>query len=261
MIPQAQIAAWRAHAPWADDALVEQDLVLSRAVVEIFSNAKTAASVALRGGTAYHKVFLATPGRYSEDVDLVQTTPGPIGPMIDALRDVFDPLLGKPHRKRSEGGTTLTYKFDSEIAPIRPLRVKIEINTREQFTVFGHVKKPFSVASAWFTGEATVVTYSLEELLATKLRALYQRRKGRDLCDLWLALRGGVDPARIVHAFERYLAEEGSRISRAAFEANLADKAASVSFMSDLPPLLAEGVVYDPAEAHRLVRERLVALL
>ena len=35
MIQQAYITAWRATAPWQDDAQVEQDLVLSRAVVEI----------------------------------------------------------------------------------------------------------------------------------------------------------------------------------------------------------------------------------
>jgi predicted nucleotidyltransferase component of viral defense system len=261
VIPQAQITAWRAHAPWADDALVEQDLVLSRAVVEIFSNETIAANVALRGGTAYHKVFLAAPGRYSEDIDLVQTAPGPIGPLIDALRGVFDPLLGEPRRKKGEGGTTLTYKFSSEIAPIRPLRVKLEINTREQFTVFGHVKRPFSVTSPWFTGEAAVVTYSLEELFGTKLRALYQRRKGRDLYDLWLALQGGIDPERVVHAFQRYIAEDGSRITRAEFETNLADKMSSPRFMADLLPLLAPGTNYDPAEAHQKVLDALVRRL
>ncbi|MGH2469017.1 MAG: nucleotidyl transferase AbiEii/AbiGii toxin family protein [Chloroflexota bacterium] len=40
--------------------------------------------------------------------------------------------------------------------------------------------------SPWFTGSADVPTFALEELLGTKLRALYQRRKGRDLFDLVL---------------------------------------------------------------------------
>lgn len=38
MIPRAHITAWRANAPWSRDAQVEQDLVLSRALVEIFSD-------------------------------------------------------------------------------------------------------------------------------------------------------------------------------------------------------------------------------
>ena len=40
------------------------------------------------------------------------------------------------------------------------------------------------MASRWFTGAAKVLTYDLDELLGTKLRALYQRKKGRDLFDL-----------------------------------------------------------------------------
>ena len=111
------------------------------------------ASLALRGGTAYHKVFLGKPARYSEDIDLVQTKAGPIGPVLDAIRARLAPWLGKAAHKKGGGGTTLTFRFDSEIAPVRPLRVKIEINTREQFSVFGYVKRRFAVASPWFTGE------------------------------------------------------------------------------------------------------------
>ena len=55
MIPQADIVAWRRVAPWADDGMVEQDLVLSCALVEIFSDATVAAGLAFRGGTALHK--------------------------------------------------------------------------------------------------------------------------------------------------------------------------------------------------------------
>ncbi|MEX0789253.1 MAG: hypothetical protein WD178_00590 [Actinomycetota bacterium] len=48
MIPQANITAWRASAPWADDAQVEQDLVLSRAAVELFADSDLAGKIALR---------------------------------------------------------------------------------------------------------------------------------------------------------------------------------------------------------------------
>ncbi len=262
MIPRAHITAWRARAPWPDDAQVEQDLVLSRALVEIFSEASLSKNLALRGGTAYHKVFLATPARYSEDIDLVQTVEGPIGPILDAIRDRLDSWLGKPRHKKGEGGTTLSYKFDSEVPPVRPLRVKLEVNTREQFTVFGHVKKNFSVSSPWFTATSEVVTYELDELQATKLRALYQRKKGRDLYDLWLALtRGGLDAKRVVQAFVRYLERDGTKITRAEFEENLAEKLDDPAFERDLKPLLGPGVIYDPREAHRAVFERLLSLL
>ena len=38
MIPRDYITAWRAEAPWVQDIQVEQDLVICRALVEIFAN-------------------------------------------------------------------------------------------------------------------------------------------------------------------------------------------------------------------------------
>lgn len=136
MIPQANITAWRALVPWPDDAQVEQDLVLSRALVELFNDPNLAGKIALRGGTALNKLFIQPPSRYSEDIDLVQTQTGPIGTVLDAVRKNLDPWLGAPNRSRAKGGVTLIYRFDSEIAPVRPLRLKIETNTREHFTVY-----------------------------------------------------------------------------------------------------------------------------
>jgi hypothetical protein len=40
-------------------------------------------------------------------------------------------VFGK-FRKQSEGRVTFIYRFDSEIPPVTPLRLKVEINTREQ---------------------------------------------------------------------------------------------------------------------------------
>ena len=152
MIPQANITAWRAFAPWPDDAQVEQDLVLSRSVVELFGEKELVEKIALRGGTSLNKLFIQPASRYSEDIDLVQTESGPAGPLLDAIRARLDSWLGKPARSRAEGGVSLVYRFESEIAPVRPLRLKIEINTREHFTVLGFHRRSFAVANPWFTG-------------------------------------------------------------------------------------------------------------
>ena len=58
-------------------------------------------------------------------------------------------------------------------------RIKIEINTREHFSVRELERIPHRVESRWFAGEAPILTYALDEMLGTKLRALYQRKKGR----------------------------------------------------------------------------------
>ena len=262
MIQQAYITAWRSLAPWSDDAQVEQDLALSRAVVQIFQHSELAGLVALRGGTAFNKLFIQPACRYSEDIDLVQTKAGPAGPLIDAIRQTLDPWLGIPSRARAEGGFSLIYRFESEVQPVRPLRLKIEINTREHFTVLGFPLVELKVMNPWFTGTAAITTYHLDELMGTKLRALYQRRKGRDLFDLWLCLKGKrINPQRTVECFSRYMEHEGHPVSRAQFEQNLHDKQTDPAFMGDIAPLLSAAVVYESAEALRLIHDVLLVQL
>ncbi|MGO9837780.1 MAG: nucleotidyl transferase AbiEii/AbiGii toxin family protein [Polyangiaceae bacterium] len=241
MIPRAHITAWRAHAPWATDAQVEQDLVISRALVEIFSDPFLARTLAFRGGTALHKLFFQPPARYSEDIDLVQVHAEPIGPALDALRTRLDPWLGKPQRKQGEGRVSLVYRFESEGLPATRMRLKVEINTREHFAVHGHHRHPVRVENPWFTSSAEVVTFALEELLGTKLRALYQRKKGRDLFDLARALQvhPTLDRMKVVACFDAYMKHGRTPCSRAEFEMNLAEKEADRGFLGDVQALLA----------------------
>ena len=262
MIPRDYITEWRAQAPWIEDFQVEQDLTVSRALVEIFSDPLLAEALAFRGGTALYKLYLTPPARYSEDIDLVQVTPGPAGPVMDALRNVLDPWLGNARWKQSKGRVTFGYRFGSEDVPARPLRLKIEINTREHFTVFGFVRRPFSVKSRWFSGTADVGTVVLDELLATKLRALYQRKRGRDLFDVATGLDDErSDRRRIVAAFRAYMIRDGHPVTRAMFERNLAGKLGDPQFNGDMGALLTRDYEWRPAEAARTVGERLISLL
>lgn len=111
--------------------------------MEIFSNSVLQEALAFRGGTTLYKLHLKPPARYSEDIDLVQTKAEPAGPMMDALRGVLDPWLGKPKWKQSEGRVTFVYRFDSEDVPPIGLKLKVETNTREHFSVYGLKKVPF----------------------------------------------------------------------------------------------------------------------
>ena len=113
MIPRDYITQWRERAPWSEDFQVEQDLVISRALVEIFADPVLAGALAFRGGTALYKLYLTPPARYSEDIDLVQVESGPAGPVMDGLRQVLDPWLGQARWKQSEGRVTFGYRFQS----------------------------------------------------------------------------------------------------------------------------------------------------
>jgi predicted nucleotidyltransferase component of viral defense system len=254
------ITAWRRHAPWISDHQVEQDLVISRALVEIFGNSGVGGRIAFRGGTALYKLYLTPAARYSEDIDLVQVAPEPVGELFDAVRAVLDPWLGAPRRDLKEGRVNLVYRFSSEDQPQKPLRLKIEMNSREHFTELGHVRVPFAVESEWWRGRAEVTTFALDELLGTKLRALYQRRKGRDLFDLWYALaNGNASAERIASCFDRYLREGGQRISRNELESNLSAKLADAQFRADMTALLRPGIEWNVDEACAYVMENLVA--
>jgi predicted nucleotidyltransferase component of viral defense system len=128
--------------------------------------------------------------------------------------------------------------------------------------VYGLKQVPFSVASRWFEGLCQIQSYELNELLATKLRALYQRKQGRDLFDLAIVLKDpNVDPIRIVTAFSEYMDREGHRVTRAQFEENFALKMRDPQFMADISPLLAAGSEWDAATAAQVVSSRLIELL
>lgn len=262
MIPRAQITAWRAVAPWPDDAQVEQDLVLSRAMIELFSDEHVASHFAMRGGTALNKLSLRAPARYSEDIDLVQVVAAPIRPFFEALRARIDPWLGAHTYEHREHSVRAVWRFASEAPPSRRLRLKIEANTREHFALHGLFPAPYRVENRWFSGAAAIPTFHLDELLGTKLRALYQRRKGRDLFDLHLVGQGSdVDPDRVIASFLAYTERQGLHVSRAEFEANLLTKLGDREFRTDIVPLLAPGGAHDVEEAATWVSAQLLSRL
>ena len=182
--------------------------------------------------------------------------------MMDALHDILNPWLGQPTTKRNEGRVTFIYRLQSEDTPPLPLRLKVETNTREHFSVYGFKEIPFSVESRWFEGSCSIHTYELDELLGTKLRALYQRRQGRDLFDMAIAMKSGkTDPDRIVAAFQKYMEHEDHKVTRVMFEENFHKKLDDPEFMADISPLLASGYEWDAAAAAPSVKSTYIERL
>jgi predicted nucleotidyltransferase component of viral defense system len=262
VIPRANINAWRKIAPWPDSSQIEQDLVISRALIEMYNRPEIARGLIFRGGTALHKIYLHPPGRYSEDIDLVQRDAGPIGALVSVIRDALDHWLGTPSTKRGEGRFTLKYRFETSFEPVIDARLKVEINTREHFSVHGFTKQKFAVENPWFSGSAKLTTYEISELLGTKLRALYQRKKGRDLFDLWLGL-GHPDTSidDLLGSFAAYMEFGKTPVSRAQFEKNMDAKMQDDSFLSDMEPLLRSEIKYDHQEAWKMVYGQIISRL
>lgn len=248
MIPLAFVQAWTQHAPWPDLRQVEQDLIIARALCDLFTSPALQDRIAFRGGTAINKLLFRQPLRYSEDIDLVQTRAEPIGKTVDAVREALS-WLGKPKRQQAQHSMHLIYRFSPEVDTTEVLNLKVEINTREHANLFGLVGTPFAVRSDWHTADANIVTFAPEELFGTKLRALLQRRKNRDLFDLHHGLdQLGLDPARVIAAFDHYLAQEGTVITRAQAEQRMLEKLTQ-SLTEDISPLLPAGIRFDDADA------------
>lgn len=237
MIPTQNIVAWSKVAPWADQRQVEQDLIISRALVDVFRDDMLHSALRVRGGTALNKLHFPAPVRYSEDIDLVRTSVGPIGPILDRLRGALEPWLGPARFGRSPVAPKLRFRTEAEDGG-GPIRLKIEINTREIRAFDVPTTMRFGVANPWFTGDVTVPTFSREEMLATKLRALLQRDKGRDLYDLahGLSVFEHLDVDHVVELLGRYLS--GGSISRAQAEERMFAKLARPRLWLDVRPLL-----------------------
>lgn len=234
MIPRAFVAQWSRSVSWPTVEQIEQDLVLSRLIVEIAGHPYLGDELVFRGGTCLHKLHLRSPRRYCEDLDYVRRSAGGIKDLTAALTTVGE-ALGMEVRTQVGRKVYFRAPFESGSAV---MRVKVEVNTFERSPARDLVAVPFLVNSAWFTGEAEVLTFVLAELVATKLRALFQRSKGRDLFDLWLAINElGVTPEELVDCFIPYRPDGYTR-RRA--ELNLREKLARTDFRSDLHPLVGE---------------------
>lgn len=227
MIQRAFITQWGTVVPWTSPRLVEQDLIISRALVSIYNDQFLSKHLAFRGGTALHKLYLHPQPRYSEDIDLVQVNAEPIKETIDHLRDALA-WLGKEH-----------------------------------FSVFPMVNVPFSVESDWFTGESEVLTYELNELVGTKVRALYQRLKGRDLFDIYTALVSGkLDVDHVIMAYDRYLHFVASHApTYKEYVLNMNGKMQNPEFLGDTIGLLRPKLEYNPQMAWKQVRDEIVSKL
>ncbi|HET7386734.1 MAG TPA: nucleotidyl transferase AbiEii/AbiGii toxin family protein [Nocardioidaceae bacterium] len=233
MIPANVITAWAVEHPWPTRLQVEQDLLLSQAICEIANHRYLGEELVFRGGTALHKLHVPALYRYSEDLDYVRVSAGGIGEVTRTLTDL---------------GTTLGYQVTTKVG-MHPkvywkttaqggttLRIKVEVNTFERSPALGHTHIGYSVETDWWSGIADVKTFQLPELVATKIRALYQRAKGRDVFDLWLARTAlDVDPRAIAAAFTPYR-PEGWTPAKA--ERNLRDKLDKHAYRDDLRQLI-----------------------
>ncbi|WP_010258772.1 nucleotidyl transferase AbiEii/AbiGii toxin family protein [Treponema primitia] len=262
MIPRAAITEWANKAPWKDMHNIEQDLLISRTLVAIFSDDFLSAKLAFRGGTAIHKLYLPPPKRYSEDIDLVQVNSEPIGQTLDRLKEVLS-FIGDSKTRQKMSNNVLLFQFETTFPPVSIRKLKIEINCKEHFTELGKTVVPFSMENQWYSGGCKINTYTLDELMGTKIRALYQRKKGRDLFDLYCAIESGkLDLLRTVKCYKRYISFPDHEIPSAKeYALNLKLKIADPGFRQDITPILSPGTDYNIDLAYKKLLETILVAM
>lgn len=254
--------------------MVEQDYLLTKAVAAIFTDAKLKNQLAMRGGTVLHKAHLAPASRYSEDIDLVLTANRSHEGIKEDIASALESLLGEPAEsfqtwvrltvrnlvaKSEIARLNYVYEPTSTQAALASLKVEVNLNEREplfELTTV-HIDVPDEDGTL---RKVPVVSYDLDEMLGTKMRALIQRDHGRDLYDLWRALQTMADtagphrvnPERVGEAFRFYLKQEGTSLSRDDLQERVARRMKSRKFLNDMNGYLPEGAAYDPRRAHEV---------
>ena len=142
----------------------------------------------------------------------------------------------------------------------KAMRLKLEINTRDHLHMADLLFKSFLLDTDWFTGTALISTYCLEELMAKKLKALYQRRKGRDLFDLHYIFSNNLaDVDLCIDLFYKYCAHEGASIKRKLFQQNMKQKQRHRDFQTDMDILLPHGTTWDFNDAFEYVLTHIIS--
>ena len=97
-------------------------------------------------------------------------------------------------------------------------------------------------------------------MLGTKLRALYQRKKGRDLFDLYIALqRKQVDVEKVLLCYKKYMEFVVGKVpSYKQFVNNLSEKMNDTEFANDMQTLLRPNISFNPTEAYQLVYDTFI---
>ena len=277
-ITRRDVIAHQGVVPWPSLRQVEQDLLLCRTMTALFADDFLRSQIAMRGGTLLHKVHVTPSARYSEDIDLVVFGDRPEAHVAKAIRRVLAEPLGRPVKSiwesvrlavrnvvRPSRVLRLTYRLPSQTEPGgSPLEIVVEANVTERTPYRPIVTLPFAYPWRGSDIGAQINGFEIHEMLGTKMRALFQRRRGRDLFDLYWVLTQAsqhIDPAGVVECFSHYMDSEGTQAQRDEFIDILRRHLADRGFLTDMVPLLRTGIDYDPIKAGDFVIDRLLRLL
>ena len=182
--------------------IIERDYILGKVLIGLSKQPQVQETFVFKGGTALKKLFFSH-WRYSEDLDF--TLIKPLNPM--AIKRVFDDscrichkdvgLEIKAHRitlpsagnPKYPGYVGLKLSYTGPLAKASGIKNVIKIDITQDETIIGDIRDVKIIQFYPDDEEATIKSYSLEEITAEKLRSILERGKSRDYYDVWQLLK------------------------------------------------------------------------
>jgi predicted nucleotidyltransferase component of viral defense system len=237
---------------WADEQslpdllFAELDYRLVKTLQALYSDDFLSERLCMKGGTAINKLYLAETSRLSVDLDFNHLgSKEEVLKEKRAIRELIMELLKKQdnsydvHYERPYGLTRIKARYKTVGGPDQ--NFKIEISHVERFPIISPVKKKIKTPD----GLADVVTYTLEELTATKLRALLERFKGRDIYDLFFISRLKPDSKIIRKMFLYYFYRSRKVFNPIVHYKNLVTRYESGNYVDDVSAFVKPTVTFD----------------
>ena len=245
---------------WADEQgisdllFAELDYRLVKSLEAMYRDDFLSKRLCMKDGTAINKLYLGETSRLSVDLDFNH-----LGSKEEVLRERRDvrerivELLKKQddsydiHSERRYEQTRIKARYKTAAGPMRSF--KIEISHVERFPIVSPVMKQVKTPD----GLADVITYTLEELAATKLRALLERFKGRDIYDLYFISQLKPDPTVTRKMFLYYFYRSCKVFNPKVHYKNLVKRYESGNYIDDVSAFVKPAVTFDLARAAQKV--------
>lgn len=250
----AQIRRWGDRIGVTNETLMELDILLCH-TLGLIARSSYGSSLVFKGGTALNKLYYEDLSRLSVDLDF-----NALGKESEVYERAREMREGITTRLVTSGLTAGRFKFGvlgdhfhfahEALTTLEGARMtfKVEISTVERFSVLGLVQRDLIVPTTADPGAyeaVSIQTVELVELIATKIRALFQRRKGRDLYDLVQASQRIDDPRILRKLVLFYFACSDIPFSAPEFFTNVDRKFDDARFRGDLDVYLRPSLQFD----------------
>ncbi len=196
MLTLPQVQRYARQSGLRDLMIAEKEIVLTY-ILQLFAEKGLLDKLGFKGGTCLRKMFIGSQGRFSTDLDFTALEAHEPEEMMIEMMVAFDqPFHGMgfsiaedAYYETQDGlswGANPTYKH--EWNPDGNSEIRLQISRRETPTLATQTRA--QIEQSYFQAlpfkPADVRTLALEEIIAEKIRACYQRNKARDIYDLGL---------------------------------------------------------------------------